>query len=59
MLFCKWVQIKKVVVVSWLPSRENQLTSVGLSVINTIKRGYPPEDGAHIALRKLQFSLAI
>ena len=32
--------------------RENKITSVGLCVINTSRRGYPPEDGAHIALRE-------
>ena len=32
--------------------RESRIASVGLCVINTSRRGYPPEDGAHIALRK-------
>ena len=31
-------------------SRENKLNSLGLGVINTTRRGYPPEEGAHIAL---------
>ena len=30
---------------------ENELHSVGFCVVNSIKRGYPREDGAHIALR--------
>ena len=30
--------------------RENRLSSLGLGVINTTRRGYPPEEGAHIAL---------
>lgn len=34
--------------------RENRITSVGLCVINTSRRGYPPEDGAHIALRTVR-----
>ena len=32
--------------------RENRIASIGLCVVNTSRRGYPPEDGAHIALRK-------
>lgn len=34
--------------------RENKIASVGLCVINTSRRGYPPEDGAHIALRTVR-----
>ncbi|XP_031571067.1 protein GDAP2 homolog [Actinia tenebrosa] len=34
--------------------RENKLETLGLCVINTPKRGYPPEDGAHIALRTVR-----
>lgn len=33
--------------------RENNLNSLGLGVINTTRRGYPPEEGAHIALSKI------
>ncbi|CAH3184458.1 unnamed protein product, partial [Porites evermanni] len=29
-----------------------RLASVGLCVVNTSRRGYPPEDGAHIALHE-------
>ena len=32
---------------------ENEMTSVAFCVVNSVKRGYPREDGAHIALRKL------
>jgi len=35
-------------------AREHHLTSVGLSVIHTTRRGYPPEEGAHIALRTVR-----
>lgn len=31
--------------------KESGLSTVGFSVINSIRRGYPPEAGAHIALR--------
>lgn len=31
--------------------QELQLTSVALCVINSVQRNYPPEEGAHIALR--------
>lgn len=31
------------------------LHSVGLCIINSVKRNYPPDEGAHIALRKLIF----
>lgn len=34
--------------------RENELQSVALSVINSVRRGYPPEEGAHIALRTVR-----
>lgn len=34
--------------------REYRLASVGLCVVNTSRRGYPPEDGAHIALRTVR-----
>lgn len=34
--------------------RENNLNTLGLSAIHTIRRGYPPADGAHIALRTLR-----
>ena len=33
--------------------REREILSVGLSVVNSVRRGYPPEEGAHIAIRKL------
>lgn len=32
-------------------NRENGIRSLGLSCIHTLGRGYPPEGGAHIALR--------
>lgn len=35
-------------------AREHHLKSVGLSVIHTTKRGYPPEEGAHIGLRTVR-----
>jgi len=35
-------------------ARENNLSSLGLGVINTTRRGYPPEEGAHIALRTVR-----
>lgn len=35
-------------------SRESTLSSIGLGVINTTRRGYPPEEGAHIALRTVR-----
>ena len=28
------------------------MLSVGLSVVNSVRRGYPPEEGGHIAIRK-------
>lgn len=31
---------------------ELNLSSVAVSVINSVKRNYPPDEGAHIALRK-------
>lgn len=34
--------------------REHNLNSVGLCVINSVRRGYPPHDGAHIALRTVR-----
>lgn len=34
--------------------RENRIASIGLCVVNTSRRGYPPEDGAHIALRTVR-----
>ena len=30
--------------------REREMYTVGLSVVNSVKRGYPPEEGAHIAI---------
>eukprot|EP00794_Sanderia_malayensis_P000669 gene669-1337_t len=35
-------------------SREHHLKSIGMSVIHTTRRGYPPEEGAHIALRAVR-----
>eukprot|EP00795_Rhopilema_esculentum_P017522 gene17522-9145_t len=35
-------------------AREHHLKSLGLSVIHTTRRGYPPEEGAHIALRTVR-----
>ncbi|XP_013777729.1 protein GDAP2 homolog [Limulus polyphemus] len=34
--------------------KEYSLTSVGMCVINCIRRGYPPYEGAHIALRTVR-----
>ncbi|EDO30294.1 predicted protein [Nematostella vectensis] len=34
--------------------RENKISTIGVCVVNTTKRGYPPEDGAHIALRTVR-----
>eukprot|EP00118_Oscarella_pearsei_P002362 m.10349 g.10349 ORF g.10349 m.10349 type:complete len:514 (+) comp22200_c0_seq2:49-1590(+) len=34
--------------------RENKLDTLGLSVINSVRRGYPPEEGAHIAIRTVR-----
>ena len=31
--------------------REHHLETLGLSVINSVRRGYPPEEGSHIAIR--------
>ena len=36
--------------VSYELDREREMNSVGLSVVNSVKRGYPPEEGAHIAI---------
>ncbi|KAK6627925.1 hypothetical protein RUM44_010407 [Polyplax serrata] len=33
---------------------ELKLASVGLSVINSVRRNYPPDEGAHIALRTVR-----
>ena len=38
--------------IKWFCLREYRLASVGLCVVYTSRRGYPPEDGAHIALRE-------
>lgn len=46
-LFSSYRNVMKIV-------RENKITSVGVCVINTSRRGYPPEDGAHIALRTVR-----
>lgn len=35
--------------------QEMGLHSVAISVINSVKRNYPPDEGAHIALRKYFF----
>ncbi|CAL1264930.1 unnamed protein product, partial [Larinioides sclopetarius] len=37
-----------------LISREHNLGEVGLCVINSLRRNYPPHDGAHIALRTVR-----
>ncbi|UYV77076.1 GDAP2 [Cordylochernes scorpioides] len=34
--------------------RENKFSTLGLCVINSIRRGYPPHEGAHLALRALR-----
>lgn len=63
-LLCQWSPVVSLVffclmyhfLACWIHSfRENNLSSIGLGVINTTRRGYPPEEGAHIALRKEQF----
>lgn len=33
-------------------ARELNLQSLGMCVINSVRRNYPPDRGAHIALRK-------
>lgn len=43
MLFCRNVLQK---------AKEMGLHSIALCVINSVKRNYPPDEGAHIALRK-------
>ncbi|XP_015908777.1 protein GDAP2 homolog [Parasteatoda tepidariorum] len=35
-------------------AKEHNLRSVGLCTINSIRRNYPPQDGAHIALRTVR-----
>ncbi len=32
--------------------REHRLPSVAIPAINSVKRGYPPDQGAHIAIRE-------
>ena len=32
--------------------RQRRLATVAFSTLNSSRRGYPPEDGAHIAIRK-------
>jgi O-acetyl-ADP-ribose deacetylase (regulator of RNase III) len=34
--------------------RENHLETLGLCVINSVRRGYPPEEGSHIAIRTVR-----
>lgn len=34
--------------------REKQLRSIAFSVVNSQRKGYPPENGAHIALSLCQ-----
>lgn len=34
--------------------REREMLSVGLSVVNSVRRGYPPEEGGHIAIRTVR-----
>ena len=34
---------------------ENKLRTVAFSVVHSIRRGYPPETGAHIAIRTRSF----
>ena len=36
-------------------ARENEISSIAIAPINSLKRGYPPDEGAHIALRKLSY----
>lgn len=33
--------------------RSRRLATVAFSILNSSRRGYPPEEGAHIALREL------
>ncbi|XP_075211843.1 protein GDAP2 homolog isoform X2 [Lycorma delicatula] len=37
-----------------LKAREKKLSSLGLCVINSVRRNYPPDEGAHIALRTIR-----
>ncbi|CAH1799843.1 unnamed protein product [Owenia fusiformis] len=34
--------------------KETAITSIGLCCINSMRRGYPPEEGAHIAIRTVR-----
>jgi len=34
--------------------RENRLSSIAIPIIYTIKKGYPPDEGAHLALRTIR-----
>ncbi|XP_033107037.1 protein GDAP2 homolog [Anneissia japonica] len=35
-------------------SKENHVTSLAMTAIHSLKRGYPPEEGAHIAIRTVR-----
>lgn len=35
-------------------AKENNITSVAFGVVNSARRGYPPKEGAHIALRTVR-----
>lgn len=35
-------------------AREHQLSTIGVCAINSVRRGYPPHEGAHIALRTVR-----
>ncbi|XP_039290459.1 protein GDAP2 homolog isoform X2 [Nilaparvata lugens] len=37
-----------------LEARERKLNSLGLCVINSVRRNFPPDEGAHIALRTVR-----
>lgn len=38
-------------------AKEIGLHSIGLTVINSVRRNYPPDEGAHIALRKNPYQI--
>lgn len=39
--------------------KTRRIATVAFSILNSSRRGYPPEEGAHIALRQLYMTLAL
>lgn len=50
-IFLLYITINSCLINYVLCNRENKLASIGFPIVYSPKRGFPPEPGAHLAIR--------